>query len=312
MNRETPTILYIVSSGRSGSTLLELLLGSYDEMVAVGELNVLPYEIEGDGVQKKCGCGEDVLKCNFWKQIISKNRGAFGKKRGIAKFREGKSGWKTIRIRELGAVFGFRLPGPLAEFNEFCDDNKDVFDFVGGVYKSEKGNYPEYIVDSSKDLYRLLWLSSCKKINVRVIKIIKDPRAFVYTMSVKGGPKRWKGVLLSMRMSLRYVVENFLMDRVCGRISVDNFLSVRYEDLAGDPKREMDRIVKWLGINYKDAMTEDFRLEKQHGIAGNETRHKHTKIVLDEEWKKYTGLFRLKMAWWIGGRFAKRYGYKNK
>jgi len=304
----TPTIIYIVSSGRSGSTFLELLLGAHKDIEAVGELNVLSYECE-EGITKKCGCGSSIHTCGFWGPIIENHKTVLACNRGVAKFREGKTGWKIIRRGELPAVFEKRPPEPYDALREFGEDNEEIFNAIGETAEHARGHGIRYIVDASKDFYRLLWLKHAQNIRIKVIKIVKDPRAFVYTMAVKNDFGRWKRIALALRMSIRYIIENILMDRVCAQFDSRDTLRVRYEDLATHPKQEMQRITAWLGVPYSDALVDEFRNTIQHGVAGNEMRHKRTDIRLDEAWKEHAKTLPLKLARLITGRFARRYGY---
>jgi hypothetical protein len=100
---------YIGGTGRSGSTLLELILGSLPGFVAVGEL----YAIWSEGVvlNHRCGCGEPFGACPFWTAVGER---AFG-------------GWKTLdaealarlqapavgRLRQLPGLASRRLRGPV-------------------------------------------------------------------------------------------------------------------------------------------------------------------------------------------------------
>ena len=60
-------VVYIAGSGRSGSTLLERLLGQVNGIFAGGELRF----IWDRGFQNNqlCGCGEHFNACRIWKNI---------------------------------------------------------------------------------------------------------------------------------------------------------------------------------------------------------------------------------------------------
>ena len=79
---DRPTVIYITGSGRSGSTLLERILGAIPGFVNVGELidlfrRVAPHD-------EHCGCGELFSACPFWSEVGIK---AFG-------------GWPTSLLEE--------------------------------------------------------------------------------------------------------------------------------------------------------------------------------------------------------------------
>src|SRR5438874_767855 len=60
-------ILFIVGMGRSGTTLLELLLGRLEGWVAGGELRRYWHGASIPGWV--CGCGRLLADCDFWRQV---------------------------------------------------------------------------------------------------------------------------------------------------------------------------------------------------------------------------------------------------
>lgn len=73
---ENPTILYIISDKRSGSTLLENILSKSNEAVSLGEVAMLKNHILKEGPGEKwgwnCSCGEALENCTFWSQVLQK------------------------------------------------------------------------------------------------------------------------------------------------------------------------------------------------------------------------------------------------
>ncbi|MGF1670527.1 MAG: hypothetical protein ACFCU6_08775 [Balneolaceae bacterium] len=68
MNKKT--IIYISGEGHSGSTLLDIVLGSKVNHFSAGELRFLPEKGIKSG--QYCACGEPVPECRVWKQIIDR------------------------------------------------------------------------------------------------------------------------------------------------------------------------------------------------------------------------------------------------
>jgi hypothetical protein len=62
-----PQIIYILGSGRSGSTVLERVLNSADRVCAVGELHAL-WRLPWDTLT--CSCGRKLRECDFWLQVF--------------------------------------------------------------------------------------------------------------------------------------------------------------------------------------------------------------------------------------------------
>ena len=63
-------ILYILGSGRSGSTLLAALLGEMDGFFDAGELRAF-WTLCLPG-RRLCGCGLPVRQCNVWSEVLAR------------------------------------------------------------------------------------------------------------------------------------------------------------------------------------------------------------------------------------------------
>lgn len=64
-----PTVLYVNSFNRSGSTLLGMLLVRQSSITFVGEMRNLHEHILGG---KVCYCGCSLDRCPFWSSVIKK------------------------------------------------------------------------------------------------------------------------------------------------------------------------------------------------------------------------------------------------
>ena len=65
-------LLYIAGSSHSGSTLLDLLLGSHPAIESVGEAKKIPAVAARirAGENPLCTCREPVVTCAFWRQVM--------------------------------------------------------------------------------------------------------------------------------------------------------------------------------------------------------------------------------------------------
>jgi hypothetical protein len=72
-------VLYISAWGRSGSTIIDNVLGAYPEVVSVGEL----HHLWGRGLlwKRGCGCGKPVRSCPFWADVLDAAYGKIGRTR---------------------------------------------------------------------------------------------------------------------------------------------------------------------------------------------------------------------------------------
>src|SRR5258706_786037 len=68
-------VLFIGGMGRSGSTLLDRMLGSAPGVVSVGELR--KFWRRGVVTNELCGCGQPIRECPFWRDVAREAFGGF-------------------------------------------------------------------------------------------------------------------------------------------------------------------------------------------------------------------------------------------
>ena len=66
-------IIYITSKGHSGSTLLDLLISSHNQVTSLGEIKVLSARRKKSPqtvLEGRCTCGANtILDCLFWQRV---------------------------------------------------------------------------------------------------------------------------------------------------------------------------------------------------------------------------------------------------
>jgi hypothetical protein len=276
INSKKIKLIYIASNGRSGSTLLDMLLGAHPNMWTLGEFHNLPWELIEQ--RQACGCGQDVATCSFWKKVINKHQSILSNG-SIHHFREGAGRGKVLRLKEIWDLYFKKMNRVLShEKRSYAKENEDVIKYVMDIAREYKD--VEYVVDASKDPYRLFWLYQSGIFDIHAIHIVKDPRAYVYSMTKNDAGNLKK----TFRMSIRYVFENQLIKKVIRRLNTKHAIQIRYEDLALNPEKVMKNILKQLDINSDNYKFEDFR-GINHAVSGNAMRFESRGIKLDEKWK---------------------------
>ena len=61
------TLIYIMGTGRSGTTALATFLGNNKEIQNIGEMHQFFEHIDEN---KECSCGKQINECEFWKNKI--------------------------------------------------------------------------------------------------------------------------------------------------------------------------------------------------------------------------------------------------
>lgn len=275
-------LIYILSNGRSGTTLLDMLLGSSPAVWTVGEAQLLPWELRES--HAPCGCGAELTDCSFWRSILPEipvDEGSFP----IDHFREQHGAGKVLRWRLLPGLLRGRTEGDdrraAATYGRV---NAEYLAAVRREARNATGKEVRWLVDASMDPYRLLWLQQSGRFRIRVVHLTKTPEGFVYSMTrnEEGGAH-----LLAVRMAGRWLLENALMVRLChAALSSHQWRHVRYEDLASRPEVLRERFSEWLGVEFPAWEGKSFRGYTNHGVSGGRMRWEDSEIRLDTRWKR--------------------------
>jgi len=175
-------LLYIVGSGRSGSTLLDLLLNNSPFIQSVGEMSSLSSHARTDA--EKCTCGAAITQCSFWRAVEERVRRRLSMpetERPLLavdpRIRAEHLHWTARALQEASLVLGW---SPLYQLvaNAFARRHLRAASNSQLWYeaiRSETGC--PIVLDSSKDPRRckILYLSGTA--DVRVIFLVRDGRA---------------------------------------------------------------------------------------------------------------------------------------
>jgi hypothetical protein len=293
-------LIYIVSNGRSGSTLLEMLIGKHTQCMTVGEFQMLPIDFRNN--IQPCGCGLSISNCEFWSKIYKINKSIIDNG-SIDKFRDLSAG-KVIRIKEIIDILLFR-ESDLKSQKKYGNENFKIFKNILKISNKDK---KIKIIDSSKDPYRLKWLIQSGYFNINILHIIKSPNAFVYSM-IKNEKSAIKKIYKTARMSVRWSLENLIIRTVSRTFAKKNrYYRVQYESLAKTPQVEMEKVFNFLKIENENITENGFQF-KNHAISGNFMRFKSSKIKLDQKWIKYLGFVEKIIIYMITRPF--KYLYKK-
>src|SRR5688572_843036 len=67
----TPKVLYVCSAARSGSTVLDMFLGSHPQAASLGEINLLGKSLK---LGHLCTCGVPLAACPAWAKVFDSIR----------------------------------------------------------------------------------------------------------------------------------------------------------------------------------------------------------------------------------------------
>jgi hypothetical protein len=280
-------VLYIGGWGRSGSTLLDLMLGQAPGVFSAGEVR----EIWQSGLveNRPCGCQRPFRDCPFWKQVGQ----------------QGFGGWDKIALREvLGLRYSLDRPWsfpvvPLrslarpvaARVRTYTAVLERLYEAIAEVSESS------IIVDSSNLPSHAFLLNTIPAVDLRVIHLVRDSRgvAFSWRKQVEkerpDGPPAYLPRYSPGASSLRWVLYNGLTQALKSmRVP---YVMVRYEDLMRSPHNVIGRALRHAGLTGGAAEPgyiegHRARLAANHTVEGNPMRFVTGELTIraDEQWRR--------------------------
>lgn len=272
---------YIVSSGRSGSTLVGSVLGLADDHVFVGELRLVWQE--GLVQNTPCGCGKPFLECPFWRDVFREAFGGFEQARKIApKSLLGEIGRFSVKMKELGKVLAFPAPGSVVP-----DELRTLSRLYAAVSKVSGART---VVDSSKSIRYAAMLNATPGLKLRVTNLVRNPGGILMSRSRQskqrdGSEKTWKVEQRRVKATkaiAKWMARNLLASRLLRR---KGGVRLMYEDFVRDQTWYLTTV---LGQEAASGVLSQLRNGVnegmvQHQISGNWVRE--MKIRPDERWR---------------------------
>lgn len=279
-------ILYIGGCGRSGSTLLDRMLGEFPRLCSVGELRFIWQR--GLVENQRCGCGNRFRECPFWKAVGDE---AFG-------------GWDNLDAQDLAALerstdrhryIPFLIaPWLWPRYRRRLARYTDVLArLYQGIHHEMGGGL---IVDSTKDPPFAFLLRRVPGLDLRVLHLVRDSRgvAFSWTKRIRKPEKvdtvDFMNTYHPVEMGFRWMAYN-LCFHLLERLGIAR-LSMRYERFVRSPRAEIERIAAYVDEEFQE---EDFAflqgeavdLGTHHTVSGNPMRFEQgtIRLSLDEAWK---------------------------
>jgi len=279
-------VIYIAGNGRSGTTVLSQILGSYDGCIAVGELYDLWTEYEAGN--RLCSCGAPIRECPFWNDVLTATLGQLDRA-SVQHVIELRSSVQAMHHLPL-LLFPRIRP---KTFDKRVGEYVDVLTRLYGAIQTVSGC--DVIIDSSKLAAYALMLNESPAIDVDLIHVVRDSRACVYSWS-RSKPEYFAGdqprFLLKrplVQTASVWTVRNLVLDAVTPTFT--RSIKLKYEDFARRPYAVTERLARRLGLAGQEriwaSQNEVDVSRSNHIFAGNPVRVQSGRVAIraDEEWK---------------------------
>jgi hypothetical protein len=307
---DRPRVLYLGGLGRSGTTVLERVLGELPGTCSVGELVHLWQRGVLD--DETCGCGEPFSRCPFWTEV---GRRAFGGWDPALAARMEELRSRVDRTRFIPRLLLPRLLGRhRADLHEYVTTllrlHRATSEAAGGAV----------VIDSSKHSSLAFCLRTEPGIDLRVVHVVRDSRgvAYSWTKEVRR-PEATAGESLMTRYSparsAALWVGHNLFFGLLGRLGTPTRL-LRYEDFVADPGTVLQELAAFAGLplgpeglDFLDGSS--VVLSASHTVAGNPMRFRTgaTTLRQDDAWRQDLPRGRRWLVSVLTSPLLLRYGY---
>ena len=270
-------MLYIAGWGRSGTTIVDNILGSYDSVFTCGELFYLWRRGLTEG--RLCGCGEQLNRCGTWRDILhTAYAGDKLKPKNTAALQR-----HVARVRDTRRLTRGELTGEAARYR---DEMRRIYTAIHTVTGAE------VIVDSSKTPAGAAVLAQIPEIESYLVHMMRDPRAVAYSWK---RPKEHLDAKAGRRMqphgaaesTVHWVAWNLLIESLARGPFAGRSRRLRYEDFVAAPHRTVESLlgVSLGGCPFQDEVT--VRLRANHTVSGNPSRFQTGAVALraDDAWR---------------------------
>ena len=306
---ETPVrVVYVMGCGRSGSTMLDTLLGNHPSIESVGEACHVPLRAwMSNGY---CACGTRSEVCEFWVDVHERWRQRVGadpveEYATMIHELESRRVWLPALAREARR--------PESRFRQYLRMTGALMEAIREV------SGKPVIVDSSKRPARALALSMIPQVDLRVVHLIRDCRGVAWSgkkrfvVDEKGGVSRNDPGKEVWKMSMIWGISNVLSSWVRRKLPSSHSIQVRYEDYVTNPEDALTRIGRLIDLDMSpvvQAVAAQQPMQIGHTIAGNRLRMSQgIHLRPDTEWISKLSNQDRRRCWILAGWLMKQYGY---
>jgi hypothetical protein len=303
-------VLYVAGFTRSGSTILDRLLGQAANLHSLGEVR----NIWNRGFVKDelCGCGLRFNECPFWKEVAAACRVPADTAERV---RIAARASALDRMRNLPLLLATKPSSPIFPRGDHVNRLLSLYRAISDVTQSDS------LVESSKQASYAALLTSVPGLRVHVIHLVRESRAVAYswlrTMQRLDGGR--EGELMPIvspeRSAIRWMYHNLGVELLRRRAASHTL--VRYEDLVARPEPTLRTILRRTktpvsdSIEFLDSAVAKLRVD--HTVSGNPARIQSgpARLAVDDEWRWAMRPGDARIVSLLTLPLLKRYGYRR-
>ncbi|MFC0050859.1 sulfotransferase [Streptomyces actinomycinicus] len=272
-------VLYITGWMRSGSTLLGNVLNELPGVRHIGELHFLwKNGVLGTGTNSTCGCGRPLTGCPLWSEALAAlpAGGTAATAHRMLSLQRNLMRTRHTRAR-LAEARGARPAAP--GVTELLDQSAAVYRRIAAEGAGR------LVVDGSKCPAEAAALLGRADLDVRVLHIVRDPRATALSYR---SAKEYIDPMSPARSSGYWTAFN-LASELVGTAAGARYLRIRHEDLCARPRATTAEVLRFAGLDDEVPVDDGGRigLGVNHTVTGNPDRLRRgeTRIRPDDRWR---------------------------
>lgn len=281
----TINTIFVVGKGRSGSTLLDTLLGQVPGVFSMGELRYLwAWGVLGGF---RCGCGEPVVECSVWGAVIERV--------GLEVPEARSARWASLitdRVLSWPRVPGTLMAARSGRQGDALQQFVRLYDATYAAVTEVTGAH--LLVDSSKWPAHPALLGLSSVVSPTSAHLVRDPRG-VASSYRRGKPTDGDQPTMprfgALHTAMSWTLRNTTAELVPRAARGAGHVRVRYEDLVANPAEVLERLLATAGVAAADLAFlrgGQVELAATHTVGGNPGRFRTGTIALrpDDRWRR--------------------------
>jgi hypothetical protein len=300
-------VLYIAGFERSGSTILNRVLGQIENFVAWGELRDI-WE-HGKIENRFCTCGAPYLNCKAWSNILDAE---FDNGLGLTPYH-----MLQLKRRTRATVL-LKSLGPWGNSVFQRASTKYAIELDSLYTSIQNKTNSQVIVDSTKASWYGSVLSELPNIDLYTVHVVRDPRGVYYSLQRRkeqgDSACQWYSPLHAfLSWSLKNVGVEFPLN-----ISSQRYLRVRYEDFIAFSEASVKKVLKLIGESQSKlpfVRKSTVKMGLDHIITGSPSSCFDTgevELRNDDKWKQDLSAKDEALVSTLTLPLLKKYGYPYK
>lgn len=261
-------VIYIGGAVRSGTTIVDMLLGMNPGALAIGEVNILFHQYPRVENPVPCSCGKILRDCPLWSEVIKRFQAALPE--------------MTFERADLITQKVESYPQP-SDAAQYWDDYLKIWHVIMNAIHDITG--ATCIIDSSKSgqhsLRRALTLAQAGY-DVKMLHMVRDPRAVTWSKlrrDLDKGRLNGSRAIFSYTAyaAMHWSVTNVATSWFYRRQKLVPYYSVRHEDFVEHPVEKLREMEKAFNLDFGrsiEIVEQDGLIDSGHLASGNEIRLK--------------------------------------